>query len=497
LRRSSLALAGILALAAVLRLCGLARGIPRYTTELAEHTTLRTSFHPDEDKILWQLERMRPAAGDLDPTDFGWGTLHTYVVGAALEVAGVSGLFGTGGWRAAFHDAREPFFSRVFAVGRVLSALFGIATVFVTFRLGRTLGGTGAGLAAAALLAVSPLHVLHSHYLTADVALAFWLGVALWAALAGRPRLAGFLGGLAVATKPSALVAVPVWLAGGRPPRRVLGVLAAVAVGFLMGEPYAVLAVREWWARTAGIAWTIGAGTPEAFPVVALALSHTWQLAIYGLGPVGMGAALLGLRRTPRPMQWMALALGAALLVSRFPMSRYVLPLLPVLATAAGMTLARLEGPRRALTCALVLGPLATISIGLVPVLRDEHTAARAGDWIAATAVPGSRVAKLWDEMPLLDPARYRLEPLADPFGLEHRAFTLTADYVVLDDLPLHPWRGELLARLETDYEVAARFADPPRLFGFELPEPLAAHDWKYTHPAIRVYARRTTSARQ
>src|SRR6185503_9929069 len=102
---------------------------------------------------------------------------------------------------------------------------------------------------------------------------------------------------------------------------------------------------------------------------------------------------------------------------------------------------------------------------GLLPVLRGPHTAARAGDWISATAPPGSGVPKLWDEMPLLDPGRYRLEPLDDPFGLEHHAFRPpTADFVVLDDLPLHPWRPELLARLEAEYELEARFADPPRV---------------------------------
>jgi hypothetical protein len=494
-RRSTLLLLGVLAVAALLRLAGLSWGIPRYTPELAAATPIRTSFHPDEDKILWQLERMRP--WDLDPRDFGWGTFQTYAVGACLEAGDAASLFGDDGWRAAFRQAREPFFSRVFLVGRGLAALFGTATVLLTFRVARGAGSPRAGLAAASLLAVSPLHVLHSHYLTADVTLGFWLTAALWMSLQGRSALAAFLGGLALATKPSAVVAVPQWLSPARTPRSAALIVAALAVGFLLAEPYALLAFRDWWARTAETSRAVWLGSAVALPVHRLLLAHAWQIVGYGLGPVGAGLALCGLKRGPGRLLGLTSLLLAGLLLSRFPMSRYVVPLLPALAVAFGLGWAGLRVKARAATAALALLPLALVSIGLLGVLRREHTAGRAEGWMRATAVPGARVARLWDEIPLLDSRVHRLEALADPFGLEGRVFAPpTADFVILDDLPIHAWRPGLLLVLDTEYEVAARFANPPTVFGLELPEPFAAHDWRYTHPVIRVYRRRPESQR-
>src|SRR4029453_3937232 len=161
-RREAVALFAVLALAAVLRFAGLGWGLPRYTPELAAGNPLRTSFHPDEDKILKQLERMSLVPFDLDTHDYGWGRLQSYAVGAALQAAEATGAFGTTGWRAAFREATEPGFARIYVTARAVSALFGIAAIALVFLAARDLGGPRAGLMASALLAVSPLHVLHA-----------------------------------------------------------------------------------------------------------------------------------------------------------------------------------------------------------------------------------------------------------------------------------------------------------------------------------------------
>ena len=477
--------------AAGLRLFGLGWGIPELTPELAAHTPVRSSFHPDEDKTLWQLERMRPSELDLDPKDFGWGTLQTYLVGAGLATGSRTGIFGEGGWLAAFRAARAPFFGRVFVLGRLLAALFGIATVALVYLVARDCGEARAGTLAAAVLAVSPLHLLHSHYLTADVALGFWLLAAAALSLRDRPLAAAFVAGLALATKPSAWVVAPIWWIGPSP-RAVLGRAAAFAAGFLIGEPYALLAFREWFAATAEVASGVSAPGRAAVPIARLMLDHGWQVAGYGLGPVAFVAAIVGLRHVPRrlaiPTGLLTLALG----FSRFPMSRYVVPLVPFLAIAGGLALARLPRRFRAGACVLALGPSVVSSLGLIGVLRGEHTASGAARWLAAQAPPGARIAQLWDEIPVLDRERHRLERPLDPFAIQGTPYAeLASDFVILDDLPIHAWRPELLADLDRNYEMAAVFSAVPRLFGAAVPEPWAAHDWKYTHPTIRIYRRR------
>ena len=67
----------------------------------------------------------KPESLDFNPHDFGWGTLQTYVVGATLVAADAVGFF-PGGWRTDFVHAREPGFSRVFRMGRIVSAIFSV-----------------------------------------------------------------------------------------------------------------------------------------------------------------------------------------------------------------------------------------------------------------------------------------------------------------------------------------------------------------------------------
>jgi hypothetical protein len=495
-RREGLALGAILALAALLRLAGLGWGVPRYTPELAAGNPARTSFHPDEDKILRQLVRMDLLALDLDTRDFGWGTLHTYLVGPALMAAEAAGAFGERGWRAAFAGAHEPYFTRVFAVARAVSALFGIATVGLVFLAARDLGGTRAGLWAAALLAASPLHVLHSHYLTTDATLTFLLLAALRASLASRSVQAALLGGLALATKQVAVMAVPLWLLPARTRRDALRLAGALVGGFLLGEPYAVFSFVDWLARTAELGRAVTWSRAEAIPVWSLVVTQAWQVAVYGLAPVAAALGLVGLRRAPMRLRVLAGILAATLVVLRFPMSRYVLPVLPLLAVCAGLVLARLHGVRLAAAAALALLPPFALAAAVVGTLRRPHPAQLAADWLDATA-PGASVATLWEEIPLLDLSQRRREPLVDPFGLEGRPFTApTADRVVLDDLPIHAWRPELIRTLATDYRLAAVFTSPPRLFGVVLPEPIAAHDWRYGHPVIAVYEKTNEAPR-
>jgi hypothetical protein len=460
----------VVTLAAALRFAGLGWGLAG-----------RTSFHPDEDKILWQLERMRLGALDLHPKDFGWGTLHTYVVGATVFGLDRAGLFGQDGWRAALRDRRTPYFARLILAGRAWSALLGLATVLLVFAIGRRLGGAGAAAWAAALLAVSPLHVAHSHYLTTDVAMGFWLSLALLLALRESQAGAGFVLGLAIATKPSAIALAPVvLLVGSR-----LGTLAALFAGFVAGEPYALLAFRDWSAANAAIVARIGSAARESFGVGELIARHAVQLALYGLGPVGAAAAVVGLRRGGRVLGLASAGLALTLPLSRFPMGRYELPLLPFLAVAAGLALANLRGAAARAVLLGALAPPLAYSLAADAALYGAHPYAGAGAFIELRSPLGASVARLWSEYPPLDAERYPPLLLADPFALRGEGYrALESDFVVLDDLPLHGWREELRADLAAHY-AERRFEKP-----LPLPEPFAPHDSRYPRPSVTVYER-------
>src|SRR5262245_8895451 len=181
--------------------------------------------HPDEpsaaNTVLGMLRR-----GDWDPHFFKKPSLYYYALRVAFEAHWRYGLakglytdmsqlpLGT------YYYLTTPGF---FVWGRTLTALFGVATLFVVYAIGRRWWGVAVGLSAAAVLAVSPFHVRNSQYLTVDVLTGLTTALALAAALrllADRRwrtyALAGLMTGLAASTKyPAASIALAVILAHG------------------------------------------------------------------------------------------------------------------------------------------------------------------------------------------------------------------------------------------------------------------------------------------
>lgn len=146
---------------------------------------------------------------------------------------------------------------------RVFTALFGAATVYLTYRLGRVAFGRTVGLLAAAVLAVAPGAVYYADTARVDVPEAFLTTAALLAGLAvmrrglGRDYLiAGLLAGLAMSTKQTAVWVVPALLLAhvfnarrrGLIDRRLAIMAGAIVTGGLAGTPY--LLIRPDLVRT-------------------------------------------------------------------------------------------------------------------------------------------------------------------------------------------------------------------------------------------------------
>jgi len=103
---------------------------------------------------------------------------------------------------------RQVAFQQVVETGRAVTALFGAVIVLACFLLFRPVGGTRAALLASLAVAVSPIMVVHAHYLKEDTYFAFAVMLALAAYLAllrsvtgRRILMLGLASGLAIATK--------------------------------------------------------------------------------------------------------------------------------------------------------------------------------------------------------------------------------------------------------------------------------------------------------
>lgn len=227
------------------------------------------------------------------PRDFAYGHVPLYLGVMATRLAeriapGLIPLLPSGWSFTAdvLNGAGRIEFHHLAAVGRALTALFDVGTVWLVFLLGRRLFSANVGLLASALLAVTVLHIQLAHFFTSDPYMTFFVVAALYLLVVAHDHyvgagdssralvylgLAGAMTGLAVGSKFSAiLLAFPLlwigWLVGsGRRIRSLLLPLFVAAIVFAVTNPFAVLD------------WTCAPTRPAsgAFGVVVDGLSHS------------------------------------------------------------------------------------------------------------------------------------------------------------------------------------------------------------------------------
>lgn len=312
--------------------------------------------HPDEPVVVGYAIRMLREGSLAAPEPFHYPTVFLYLMMPAFGLHFVRGV-SRGLWSSLADLDRFEF--GFYHLGRLHSAVLGAATVLLVFLVARRMwkgrDGRWAGAAAAALMTFSFVHVRQSHFAVTDVALGFFVLVAFRGILEvvdrdtwGAYGLAGFLSGIACATKYSALPVVFVLVAAhllARPVRdwlsgRILAGLAAVPLGFLAGYPSALL---NWPAFLEHLAWLTGRSTESADVGARFAFLVGYSLES-GMGPVFALAALVGIvvyvhrRETGGLLAVTMIAVTAALLTrsSHRLFGRYLVPVLPFAALLAG-----------------------------------------------------------------------------------------------------------------------------------------------------------------
>lgn len=390
MNRHALALAGVLLLAAGIRLWGLFHDLP---------------FSYFGDELHFMKRSMALGTGDLNPHWFHKPALFMYVwllVYGLYFLAGLStGRFGsTAEFGAHFLTSPGPFL----LLGRLVVFACGVATVWVVYRIGRRVFGNQreserAGLAAALVAAVLAPMVASSQHMKTDVPGGLMIALSILAYLHTRDDLrwrplvlAALLAGAAMGAHYYGIVLVPAYLvmelwnglSRRLPWRTVLlrGALvpALFVAGFFLTSPYNFL--DPTWARqnfaqvkgtffpepdqvlfevdskTAykpGSSEALGGATLDFFQV--LTSRQGMSLPLTALALLGLGAAL-----ARRETRWYAVLVSvpilayyaAAITVAAFHVQpRHLNALYPLLATLTwpgALLLAR----RKALALGLV-----------------------------------------------------------------------------------------------------------------------------------------------
>ena len=245
----------VFTVAAVLRLVGLDWSLPN--TGPFPHVE---SFHPDEWTIAHAVGRLNIFDGQMNPHFFNYGSLYIYFV---YLLALPQQLIDPAGW----NDLSGGWITSVHLLGRLCTVVLGVSTVVLVWALGRRMFRSMVGLVAAVILTLMPIHIMHSHFMSVDVPLAFWSTLSLFLMIKALDKgslkwfvYASFVVGLATATKygvgPALFAALFVLAFTMRRRSRakiflrmqswVLPVLAVV-VGFFVGCPYAFFDPGTWW----------------------------------------------------------------------------------------------------------------------------------------------------------------------------------------------------------------------------------------------------------
>lgn len=475
--------------------------------------------HPDEAPVVDPARRIA-ATGELDPKTFLYPSLTIYAQALAYRV------------RYALTEATS--FARlgeieIYRTGRTLTVVFAVATVLATYGLGRLIAGPTAGLSAAALTAVSELHVANSLPVTTDVPMALFVVLASLLSLrihlrGGRLRdyvAAGACAGLATSTKYNGVFAVlPILVAhlvtvpvSPRVlfDRRLLAAAAASVVGFFAATPYALVDTDSFLAflRLQREAYSLGhpgaeeVGTSYGFYFTALRNR-------FGTLPLAVAAAgIVPLARRPRLAAiFLAFPVTLFLFMGAYPVrfDRNIVALVSFAAATAGCAVAALVARARipqpaparrlgawtmaaAVVMALVYGGFEQLerSRAYTRLVTLPHTRWLAKVWIEENLPAGSKIAREFYTPPI-DPERFDVVEVGY-WGLIRTPQIEQYDYLIAssDDF------ARFVNRADRYPEQAAAYQ---RIFArYELVKTFAG-DWRTsTGPEIRIYRRPGTAA--
>jgi 4-amino-4-deoxy-L-arabinose transferase-like glycosyltransferase len=421
--------------------------------------SLPYAVHIDESRFLYSAVHSLQT-GDLNPGWFRQPSLYNTLVIGAVGLYSLSA--GAAGVLPGAADLFRPpyYFLGVIPVpgewlaARALTALLGVASVALVMAVAwhagegrrdaespaRDWGAWAAGM----LLAVSPLHVAHSRFITVDVLAGFvalaTVAAAMGIARHGRPSdylLAGFLAGLAASTKYNlgmVVLVVPVAhvMRWGRASLRQAGLplaagLATVA-GFVVGTPYALIDRQSFWddvmyewQHNVVIGHPGREGSSGRFYADLLLGGPDVWLTVLGLFGFVAGVWPGGLpdrRRTTWLLAAFVVPFAALIALTLVHFDRFAVPLLPPLAVLAGFALQRAGAlaaarpqAQSAVVLALLAFPLAAsgwASISYGRALREPEALVLANEWVE-THVPSGSPVVVETIASSLDPERYRL----------------------------------------------------------------------------------------
>lgn len=466
------------------------------------------------DEVAIMNRALTFGTGTLNPGNFLYPTFYFYVLFAWQGLTFLTGWLL--GWWESLHAFETQFFvdpSALYRSGRLLTALCGTLTVVAVHQFAARLGGARAGLIAAMLMAVMPIAVMDAHYVKHDVPVTLlvvlvhvWLArIVMTDGRAARRDVwvSGALAGLAMSTHYYAVfLALPVagvlltqpgvsWADRLRD-----GLRAGVAAAglFLAASPFLLPELGTAWVditqnrqivmdrATAGAGWFpslwtyLGMLTGKGMNLATLVFALLSFVQLRDTAPGGLR----------RPMLLIVFPVAFLLFISNtVPATRYLNPVLPFVAAAAGISVALLGPPHsarwepalRILLVILLVQPGLRASWKTGVFFNQADTRTLAQQWMEANVPAGSTVLIQPYSVPLRQSRDGLIEALRTTLGDEARASVRFQKLLALSPYPAPAYRTIYLGDggLDADkiYISPAAFAeglalDPLRALGVQ-----------------------------
>lgn len=392
-------------------------------------------FHSDEFLLAANAEKLRtaPSVAQLIKQESKFYLYPPVLMYLNISLVSASTLF------RPFSHSDPTSLKLFYLLARGIVAGFGLATVFILYFLGSRLYSRTAGLLAAFFLAFTVLHVRDSHFFCTDVPLAFFLALILYLCVDIVDKknqkaylLTGIVTGIAIATKQTALLGIPViliahlislwkgrghslkerWLAlrSSESLKKLAIVLGITALAFLIANPFVVMNPAKFLdmsRRT--FEFVKGAQQPQwTFQFTGATVGYWFtNLLYYGMGPALEIVCLLGVLWALGKRKWtdgLVLLFLSIYFVSigfgYMKFIRYAIPLLPflcLLGARFATELYEIVKPRALriiLTIGLALvGALSVFTtLAYLNIYKQDDVRIQASRWIHENIPQGSTV---------------------------------------------------------------------------------------------------------
>lgn len=464
----------ITVIAFIFRIWGIRWGLPDMLHDF--------TYHPDEIFQVGAMLRINPFAFEFDPGFYNYPSGYMNLSSAVLRITTQYGM------------PVDDSLTGIYLVARLVVVVLGTLAVPVVYSAANRLYGRAAGILAALVLAITPLHIVHSHFATVDVPAAFWANVTVLAAsvMISKPAarwyvIAGVAAGFAAGTKyNAAIVFLPVLVAHFIQPGadrffnrigdgRLWTAFGAFLTGFIISTPAIFTAHEKYMDGFLYEMRHAGSGHglvfqdkgPGWFDVMVNSLGYGLGVFLLVMAVAAVGMAIV--RR--KPGDWLILSFVVPYYImislSEVRFARYVILILPPLAMLVGRMIAEVyqvvrdqSGPvirwSWVAICAAVLVYTGIYAAALDRLFILPDTRTQAAEWFHNNVEPQATIGfptVPWFYSPPLSPGTTAINR-SDRFR-----GTQESDYkIIVNQDPNEEWDVSLIESSKPDYVVMSDF---------------------------------------